>query len=163
MKALKLLVVIVAVGALFTFSSCGGGGSTPEPVTDQQLTKLSKAWKLTAVTLGGNDMSSAYNTSGSNQFTLTVSGTKGTSTFAYTTSKNPIKNSVWLGSNEWKFGTDALTMIIRDTKSPATPINATYTVTATTLEIRFSFSGTGYDNQGRVEQTEGNWVFTFGL
>ena len=51
MKALKLLVLMVAVGALFTFSSCGGGGTTPEPITDQQLTKLSKTWKLTAVTL----------------------------------------------------------------------------------------------------------------
>lgn len=162
MKALKLLVLIAAVGTLFTFSNCGGGGSTPEPVTDQQLTKLTKTWKLTAVTLGGVDKSAFYSTSGNNQFKLTITGTKGASTFAYTTTGNPPSGSVWKGSSDWKFGTDPLTMIKRDL-ALTPPLEVTYTVTSTTLEIRFTFSGPGYTNQGRTEETAGNWVFTFGL
>lgn len=162
MKALKLLVLIAAVGTLFTFSSCGGGGTTPEPVTDQQLTKLIKTWKLTAVTLDGATMASAYNTSGTNQFKLTISGTKGQTSFAYTTTNNPPSGSVWKGSSTWGFGTDPLTMIKRDL-ALTTPLDVTYTVTTTTLEIRFTFSGAGYTNQGRAEQTNGAWVFTFGL
>ncbi len=170
MKALKLLVLMVAVGALFTFSSCGGGGSTPEPVADQQLTKLSKTWKLTAVTRNGSptDASAlAYSTSGTSQFKLTITGTKGTTSFAYTTTGNPATGSVWKGSGTWAFGSDPLTMIKRDAPvAPATTppaLEVTYTVTTTTLEVRFPFSGTGYTNQGRVEQTDGAWVFTFGL
>ncbi len=163
MKALKLFVLMAAVGALFTFSSCGGGGTTPEPVTDQQLTKLSKTWKLTAVTLQANDMSSAYSTSGATQFKLTITGTKGATTFAYTTTGNPSKGSVWKGSSDWKFGTDPLTMIQRDLSAP---LNMTYTLTGTgtaaVLVITFDFSGTGYDGQGRTEATNGKWIFTFG-
>jgi len=167
MKALKLIVLMVVVGALFTLSSCGGGGTTPEPVADQQLTKLSKAWKLTAVTLDGNSMATAYNTSGTSQFKLTITGTKGASSFAYSTTGNPAAGSVWKSSGSWAFGSDPLTMIKRD--APVAPnttpaaIDITYTVTTTTLEIRFPFSGTGYLNQGKVEQTNGAWVFTFGL
>jgi hypothetical protein len=167
MKALKLFVLMAAVGALFTFSSCGGGGTTPEPVTDQQLTKLSKTWKLTDVKLtdanGTNSMSSAYNITGATQFKLTITGTKGATTFAYTTTGNPSKGSVWKGSSDWKFGTDPLTMLQRDLSAP---LNMTYTLTGTgtaaVLVINFDFSGTGYDGQGRTESTNGKWVFTFG-
>ena len=161
MKALKLLVLMVAVGALFTFSSCGGDGTTPEPPADQQLTKLSKTWKLTAVTLDGATMASFYKVTGTDQFKLTITGTKGATSFAYTTTGNPPSGSVWKGSSDWRFGTDPLTMIKRDT-SP-TPLDMTYTVTTTTLEIRFTFNGAGYTNQGRTEETDGDWVFTFGL
>jgi hypothetical protein len=162
MKALKLLVLMVAVGALFTFSSCGGDGTTPEPPADQQLTKLSKTWKLTAVTLDGATMASFYKVTGTDQFKLTITGTKGASTFAYTTTGNPPSGSVWKGSSDWRFGTDPLTMIKRDL-ALTTPLDVTYTVTTTTLEIRFTFSGAGYTSQGRTEQTNGAWVFTFGL
>ena len=75
---------------------------------------------------------------------------------------NPPSGSVWKGSSDWKFGTDPLTMIKRDL-ALTTPLDVTYTVTTTTLEIRFTFSGAGYTNQGRAEQTNGAWVFTFGL
>ncbi|NOS93798.1 MAG: hypothetical protein HOP30_17920 [Cyclobacteriaceae bacterium] len=163
MKALKLIVLMVALGALFTFSSCGGDGTTPEPVTDQQLTKLSKAWKLTAVTLKGVDKATIYNTTGANQFKLTITGTKGTTTFAYTTTGNP-STSVWKGNSDWKFGTDPLTLIQRDL-SLNPPLAMNYTVTSTTLTLTFTFpvGATGYQNQGRAEETEGDWVFTFGL
>ncbi len=164
MKALKLLVLIVAVGALFTFSSCGGGGTTPEPVTDQQLTKLSKTWKLTAVTLtdgtGTNSMAAFYKVTGTDQFKLTITGTKGATTFAYTTTGNPPSGSVWKGSSDWKFGTDPLTMIQRDLSAK---VDMTYVLTSTTLTLTFNFTGSGYTNQGRTESTTGLWVYTFGL
>jgi hypothetical protein len=165
MKYLKFILVIASVGVLFTLSNCGGSGSTPEPVTDQQLVKLTKTWKLTSVTLkdAGNvttDMSFAYNTTGAKQFTLVVTGTKGASSFAYTTSGNPASGSVWKGSSDWSFGTDPLTMIKRDNIAP---VNMTYVVSGTNLELKFNFTGAGYPSQGRVESTTGEWIFTFGI
>jgi hypothetical protein len=165
MKYLKFLLLICSVGALVGLSNCGGSGTTPEPVTDQQLVKLTKTWKLTSVTLKDatnttTDMSFAYNTSGAKQFILTITGTKGATSFAYTTTGNPASGSVWKGSSDWVFGTDPLTLVKRDVIAPVT---MNYVVSGTNLELKFNFSGSGYPAQGRVESTTGEWVFTFGL
>ena len=160
MKALKAIILIAAVGLLFTLSNCGGGGSTPEPVADVQLAKLSKAWKLTAVTGPSADQ---YKTADPGQFKLVITGTKGATSFGYTTTGNPPSASVWKGSGSWAFGTSPETMIVRDGGSTIDKLDMNYTVTATTLVVTFIFSGTGYANQGKTEVVNGNWSFTFGL
>ncbi len=163
MKALKVISLIALVGVLFTLSNCGGGGSNPEPVADVQLAKLSKAWKLTAVTRDSQNQSSLYATSGT-PFKLTITGTKGAASFGYTTTGNPPSGSVWKGSGSWAFGTSPETMIVRDGGSVTDKLDMNYTVTATTLVVTFAFSGTGgYANQGKTEVVTGNWSFTFGL
>ena len=165
MKALKAISLIAVIGVLFTLSNCGGGGTTPEPVADVQLAKLSKTWKLTAVTREGQDQSSLYATTGT-PFQLIITGTKGAASFGYTTKGNPPSASVWKGSGSWVFGTQPETMITRDPTGGNPPgtdkLEMSYTVTATTLEITFSFSGTGYPSQGRSEAVTGAWKFTFG-
>jgi hypothetical protein len=154
MKALKVFLLIASVGVLFTFSNCGGGGSTPESIPDQQLGKLVKTWKLTSVTLGGNPVTVPSYTG----FQLVISGIKGQTSFGYTTtfpSTRPL--SAWKSSGTWKFGTDAATMIIRDAGT-ADELAMNYVVSGTTLQIDFNYIGKGFS---RVDQVEGKWVFSF--
>ncbi len=160
MKALKSFLLIASVGVLFTFSNCGGGGSTPEPVADQQLAKLSKTWKLNTVTLGTADKKASYPS-----FVLTISGTKGQTSFGYKTTGNPTVKSVWKGNGSWSFGADPKTMLIRDPSITTDKLEMSYVVSETTLQIIFTFPDTlpGYDNQGRAEVVTGIWTFTFGL
>jgi hypothetical protein len=123
------------------------------PVTDQQLLKLSKVWKITSVTLDGVDQTSLFP-----GFQISITGSKGSSSFGYAASNRPVL-SVWKQSGTWAFGTDPLTMIIRD---PATSdkINMTYVVTSTTLQIAFDYQGAGYT---RTSAINGSWLFAFGL
>lgn len=159
MKFIKTLVVLFALGSLITFSNCGGGGTTPEPVANQQFTKLQKTWKLTAVTL---DNTSQFAPTGTytNNFTLTVAGTKGDSkTFTYNIAGRPAL-SPWKANGSWDFGTDPATQIVRDPGSTTDKLDMTYSVTETTLQVQFNYQGAGYT---RTDQVKGNWVFTFGL
>jgi hypothetical protein len=161
MKALKSLLLIASVGVLFTFSNCGGGGSTPEPVSDQQFTKLAKTWKITSVT-DGNSQNVTTSYSG---FQLTLSGTKGQTSFNYSTTGRPSLSPWPSGSaplGKWSFGADAATMIVRDPDVTTDKLDMNYIVTATTLKITFNFTNPkGY--QGRTDQVTGNWEFNFGL
>ncbi len=155
MKALKFFLLISSVGVLFTFSNCGGGGSTPESIPDQQLGKLVKTWKLTSVTLVGNPVTTPSYTG----FQLAISGTKGQTSFGYTTtfpSTRPL--SAWKSSGTWKFGTEPTTMITRDAGT-GDELAMTYAVSATTLQINFNYTGGGYTS--RVDQVAGAWVFNF--
>ncbi|MFM9838964.1 MAG: hypothetical protein ACKVOQ_11910 [Cyclobacteriaceae bacterium] len=154
MKALKSLLLIVSIGVLFTLSNCGSPSPTPEPVADQQLAKLSKTWKITNVKLDGADKTTSYP-----GFQLIVTGTKGATSFGYTTSGRPLL-SAWKSSGTWAFGTDPLTMLVRDPDSTTDKLDMTYTVSESTLTISFNYQGAGYT---RTDVVKGAWVFTFGL
>jgi hypothetical protein len=156
MKALKFFLLIASVGALFTFSNCGGGGSTPEPVADQQLAKLSKTWKLASVTLDG----AAVTVPSYTGFQLTITGTKGQTSFGYATtfpSTRPL--SPWKSSGTWEFGVDPLKNIVRDKNITTDKVDMDYTVTGTALTLLFNFQGAGYTT--RTDVVKGNWVFNF--
>lgn len=154
MKALRILSLLALVAVLLTYSSCGGSKTDPEPVTDVQLAKLSKTWKIDAVTLDGVDKKADYST-----FQLVMSGTKGTTSFGYNTSGRP-SLSPWKSSGSWEFGTAPETQIIRD-KGTADELAMTYAVTETTLSVTFLFNGTGYS--ARTGVVKGQWIFTFKL
>ena len=154
MKALKSLLLMASVGVLFTLSNCGSPSPAPEPVADQQLAKLSKVWKVTNVKLGGADKTTAYP-----GFQLTVTGTKGATSFGYTTSGRP-SLSPWKANGTWAFGVEPLTMLVRDPDNTADKLDMTYTVNEATLTISFTYQGAGYT---RVDVVKGAWVFTFGL
>lgn len=154
MKAFRILSLLGLVVILLTYSGCGDDSSPPVPVTDVQLEKLAKTWKVDAVTLDGVDKKADYAS-----FQLLISGTKGNTSFGYTTSGRP-SLSPWKSGGTWEFGTAPETQIIRD-KGTADELPMTYAVTETTLSISFTFNGAGYT--ARTGVVKGQWIFTFKL
>lgn len=155
MKAFKVLSLLGLVVVLLTYSGCGGG-SDPEPsVTEVQLGKLSKTWKINTVTLDGVDRTADYSA-----FQLVLSGSAAATSFDYTTSGRPAL-SPWKASGKWEFGTTPETQIIRDKGTGADELNLTYAVTESTLSITFRFNGDGYT--ARTSVVKGDWIFTFKL
>jgi len=154
MKAFKILTLVGLLGVLLTYSSCKKDDPAPEPITDVQLGKLAKTWKINTVTLDGVDKKADYPS-----FTLTLTGTKGNTSFGYTTSGRP-SLSPWKASGSWEFGTSPETQMIRD-KGTADELAMTYAVTETTLSITFTFNGAGYP--ARTGVVKGVWIYTFKL
>lgn len=160
MKIAKALIAVVVLGGLFTLSNCGSSSPTPEPLANQQFTKLQKTWKLTGATLGSVSQfgtGQPYN----GNFTLTISGTKGAASFDYSVAGRPAL-SVWKASGKWTFGADVSTQLVRDPDIATDKLDMTYSVTDSQLQIQFTFpkNKSGYT---RTDQVEGDWVFTFGL
>jgi hypothetical protein len=153
MKAFRILSLISLVAILLTYSSCGGDDPAEESVSDVQLGKLSKTWKINTVTLDGVDKIADYAS-----FQLVMSGTKGNTSFGYSTSGRPAL-SPWKASGSWEFGTPVETQIFRD-KGTTDELAMTYAVTETTLSITFTFNGAGYSRTGVVK---GQWIYTFKL
>ena len=152
MKIYKFLLSAALIGALLTYSGCSKESTPTVSLKDQQLKSLSQTWKCTSATLQGTAQT-GYTT-----FQLAISGTPGNSTFGYTTTGRPAgtKSSPWAGSGTFTFGTDPATQLTRDDNLPVT-----YSVTATQLQLTFTYAGAGYD--GRVNNVVGTWVYTFGL
>jgi uncharacterized protein YjaZ len=156
MKSFKLILLFLSVGILFTLTNCGSDSKPAEPIADQQLTKLSKTWKLTSVTLNTNTVTQNYSA-----FQLVMTGSKGATSFGYTTSGRP-SLSAWKASGTWSFVKDQeTTLITRDPDNTSDKLDMTYVVSESELQISFNFTGSGY--QGRTDQVTGNWVFKFGL
>ena len=152
MRIFKLLLSAALIGALFTYSGCGSDAAPAPSIKDTQLKSLSKTWKCTSATLQGAAQT------GYGSFQLVISGTAGNDTFGYTTTGRPpgTKSSSWAASGTFTFGTDPATQLTRDDALPIT-----YSVSATQLQITFTYAGSGYD--GRVSNVVGTWVYTFGL
>ena len=157
MKPFRLLITVLSLGVMFSFSGCGGGGGKGETTQDKQFGMLSsKVWNISAVTLGGVDQTSAWTTAG---FKLTISGTAGQTTFNYSCAGRPALGP-WPASGTWAFGDDPTHTIVRD-KSTADELPMSYTVatgTSNSLQVTFTYSGAGYT---RVDNVSGTWVFTF--
>ena len=152
MKSIAKIFVLLALSAvLLTYSSCDNT-KPPTPSDEEvQLEKLSGTWKTTSTSVTKDGVVQT----GYNNFTLTLSGTVGATSFGYATAGRP-PLSPWLSSGNWTFDTDPLTSIIRD-KGTADELKITYTVTETTLQLTFNFQGTGY---ARVGNVKGQWVMT---
>lgn len=153
MKAFRLLSLLGLVVVLFTYSGCGGGSDPEPPITEVQLGKLSKTWKVNTVTLDGVDKEADYSS-----FQLLLSGAATATSYDYTASGRPAL-SPWKASGKWEFGTSPETQIIRD-KGTADELQLTYAVTESTLSVTFTFNGDGYTRTGVVK---GVWIFTFNL
>jgi len=144
----KTLFSLLVFGVLLSYSGCKDKKSEPEPITDQQIEKLSKPWTIDAVTLDGVVKTSDYA-----NFTLTLSGTKGTTSIGYTTTNRP-SLSPWASSGSFTF--DATTPETKMTRDDGVPV--TYSVSDTQLQTSFQYSGAGFS---RVSAVKGQWVFTF--
>lgn len=151
MKAFRILTTVVFLGLIFAIAGCGGKGTPAESTQDKQLGLLSHTWKAGTVTKDGVDQTSSWT-----NFQLTITGTKGATSFSYSCTGRPALGP-WPASGAWAFGTDPVTQIVRD-KGTADELPLTYTVTATTLQVTFTYSGNGYQ---RVSNVSGNWVFSF--
>jgi hypothetical protein len=154
MKVLRILSLISITAVLLTYAGCKGPDPDPEPIADVQFDKLKKTWKINTVSLDGTDKTADYP-----NFQVTLSGTKGTPPFDYSTSGRP-SLSPWPASGKWDFGTAVETQIIRD-KGTADELSIEYVVTESTLTISFNFTGAGYN--ARTGVVSGDWVFNFTL
>ena len=154
MKALRIFTLISAVVVLITFTGCPPNPGPGESITDIQLGKLVKTWKINTVSLDGADKTTDYSS-----FQLILSGTKGTTSFGYSTSGRPAL-SPWKSSGTWEFGSSVETQVIRD-KGTADELAVTYAVTESTLQVTFTFNGDGYT--GRTGVVKGQWIFNFKL
>lgn len=150
MKLFKLILSAALVGALLTYSGCGSDSAPAPSVKETQLKALSKTWKCTSATLQGAAQT------GYTSFQLSMSGT--TDKIEYTTTGRPAgtKSSPWNSAGSFTFGTDPATQLTRDDALPVT-----YSVSSTTLQITFNYTGAGFD--ARVGNVVGTWVYTFGL
>jgi len=159
MKILGNSVVLTMVlAALFTYSGCG-----PDPVgptvEEVQLEALTGTWAVTGGSSSVTTNVTLDNVSKKSPdyaaFELTLSGTPGATSFAYTTAGRP-PLSAWPSTGTWKFGESPESMITRDpTTTDELPV--TYAVAGDQLQITFNFAKTGYS---RTNQVTGEWVFT---
>jgi hypothetical protein len=134
-----------AYGLSFSFT-------TKSPVTDEQLDLLTKApWKVAAVTLDGVDKMADYT-----NFRLTLTGTKGQTTFNFATFGRPSLGP-WSLSGQFTFDGTSPTSKLSRNDTPA--VSVTYVVSAANLTMSFQFNGLGY--VGRIASVNGTWNFTF--
>lgn len=159
MKFLRLTFLFALVSVFAFLSSCNKGGD-PEPSTEEKNLKLmSKTWVVTSATLGSSDMTDLYE-----NMELTISGTfnKDINTlYNYSLTGRPsgTDKSPWPASGTWKFkdgvsGVSATTIVRTEDN-----MDINYTVTATQLQLIFSYEGAGYS--GRTSAVEGEWTFEF--
>ena len=156
MKLTINIAVLLAMSAtLLTYSGCDRTKTPEPPVEEVQLGKLSKTWKVTSVKKDGVDLTTSYGS-----FKLILTGTVGSGAFTYTTEGRPTQ-SPWPSNGTWAFvDTDPTRQVIRD-KGAANPVDITYAVTETTLQLNFDFQGTGYT--ARTGNVRGRWIMVFGL
>jgi hypothetical protein len=152
MKRTRLFVVLALLGVATSFWQCGGDPAPAEDPKDAQLKKLSQTWKATAVTFNSTPITGYEN------FQITMTGTVGQSTFNYNTTGRPSGIlTPWAASGTFTFGTDFSTVLNRDDGTVVT-----YSVTATQLQMTFTYTGAGYTGS-RVNNVNGSWSFVFGL
>jgi len=154
MKQIGQIILLGPVFCLlFISQGCKKEKGPGQSIEDIQLGKLSKTWTMTpsSVTLDGTVQP------GYDNFTLTLSGTAGSTSFGYSTAGRPT-TSPWPSSGNWSFGTTPETEIIRDPNTQDV-LNMTYSVTDTQLQIIFNFTGAGYP--GRISNVNGQWIFVF--
>ncbi len=145
----KKLLLVIAIGMMvLVLIDCKSGGGDPEPnATDVQLAKLTATWNCSSAKKDGVAQD------GYNDFSLIISGTAGSTSFGYSCSNRP-SLSPWPANGTWTFGSNVESDITRDSN-----LAVTYTVSGSELQISFTYAGSGF--AGRVEEVEGQWVFTF--
>jgi hypothetical protein len=154
----KPVLSVVVLAVLLGYAGCGNN-KTPEPSAEEQaLTSLNSLWKVGSngnVTLDGVSKKADYAS-----FTLTLSGSAGSSSYGYTTAGRP-QLSPWPSSGSWVFldVNDPSTGIKRDPGTPKelNPINYTVSPSGDQLEISFTYLGAGETRNSKVQ---GAWVFT---
>ncbi|MCW5912772.1 MAG: hypothetical protein KIT62_17005 [Cyclobacteriaceae bacterium] len=155
MKILRIVSFLAVAAVLSTYMGCKPKGSDPEPLENVQFDKLAKTWKINTVTFNDTDRTAEYT-----GFQLALGGTKGAPPFSYTTTSRPAQ-SPWKASGTWEFGSSVGDQIIRDKGVSADELAIEYSVTESTLQLKFTFLREPYD--ARTEDVKGPWIFNFTL
>jgi len=158
MKRSNFLILLVLLGVSASFWQCGSDSAAPSDPKDDQIKKLSKTWKASAVTFNSSPVT------GYDNFQLTISGSAGQTQIPFTTSGRPAgtNNTPWPASGNFEFGTDFATVLTRTDITGG--LSVTYSVSDTQLQMTFDYNCancTPYS--GRVTSVNGTWTFTFGL
>ena len=142
--------MLTSLSGLGMFIACSSDEQPQPGIEEQQLQKLAKVWVANTVTRNGVAQSGYEN------FRLSLSRATA-SPFPFQTNNRP-SSSPWPASGTWTFGNDPLTQLIREPAS-AQQLSMEYTVSATELQLSFTFSGTGFT--GKSKSVDGQWVFKF--
>jgi hypothetical protein len=155
MRFIKLTFFIALIGAFLGFSSCGPENNADPSIEEAQLKLLSKTWNISEVKFGTTSDRLADFTG----TTLTISDSDTDSKiFDFEFNKIPTapEKGPWPKDGQWEFSTSSPESVV--TRLPdLLPI--TYTVTATTLTLNFTYAGPGFS--GRTSAIEGAWMFKF--
>ncbi|MBX2913639.1 MAG: hypothetical protein KF856_00070 [Cyclobacteriaceae bacterium] len=146
----KFLLAPISLVGFCLFMACSSNEQPQPGIEEQQLQKLTKVWVANTVTLNGVVQTGYEN------FRLSLNNST-SSPFPYQTNNRP-STSPWPASGTWTFGNDPLTQLIREPAS-AQQLSMNYTVSATELQLSFTFSGTGFT--GKSKSVDGQWVFKF--
>jgi len=152
MKRFVKLSILLAFSLTFILAGCKKKNETPADPEGDQIKLLSKAWKAVAVTLDGEDRTADFKDV---NWVLTI-GDK-----TYSTANTPaIYSSVWPASGTWDFkdvgsALPDLTTIVRD---DAVEITIDI-ISDTQFQIEFDYVTGAADLGGRVNNTEGHYVF----
>lgn len=149
------LLLLVSVAVLN--SNCDGSDDPEKTEEELQLDKLKASqWTLLSAS-DGTDRTSEYP-----GMTLNYTGTfSAGGTYAYTSNATSWPSaSPWKKNDSWKFVSGSVTnKIIRLSDD----VEMTYSLTNSDkqLSLSFNYTGPGFNNAGRLETVEGDWVFTF--
>lgn len=153
----RIFSSLLLVSAAILTINCGGGDDPEKSEEEIQLEKLkASAWTLLSAS-DGTDRTSEYP-----GMTLTFAGSfSAGGTYSYTSSATSWPSiSPWSQDDSWKFvAGSASNKIIRLSDD----VEMTYALTNSDkqLSLSFNYTGPGFNNAGRVEVVEGDWVFTF--
>ena len=146
MKATKAVWItatfVLAVSALVSMSSCGGGGSTPEGPNIDALLK-SGTWKVKTVTVNNTDNLSLFTG-------LTVTFTA--ANFASTNG-----DPVWPVAGTWTLNSATKTI----TRGDGLTVTVGDGISETSLTLSLTWNKTTLGG-GRTTSVAGNHIFTFG-
>jgi hypothetical protein len=156
---MKLLTRILSLLILATFATfymgCGGDNGDGQTEEEKQFNKLKSTWALESANDG------TVRTADFPGLVLTISGSFAQGgTFQYSFTGTRPQPSPWPASGIWRFGTKPATELILNDGDDE--FDATYEVTATSLEISFTIPDQhpGFAG-GRVQSVKGPWTFIF--
>jgi hypothetical protein len=157
MKHLNRLFYLLLLVSLAVFnSSCDNDDNPGKSEEELQLDKLkASTWQLVSAN-DGTDRTSEYP-----GMTLTYSGSfSAGGTYSYTSTATSWPSaSPWKQNDSWKFVAGSVnSKLIR--LSDDTEMTYALTSSDKLLTLTFDYAGPGFNN-GRVEEVEGTWVFTF--
>jgi hypothetical protein len=153
----RIFSLLLLVSTTLFLSNCGGGDDPEKSEEELQLDKLKAGqWTLLSAS-DGTDRTAEYP-----GMTLSFEGTfSAGGTYSYTSSATswpPV--SPWEDVGTWKFISGSVSnKLIRLSDD----VEMTYTLSNSDkqLSLSFNYQGAGFNNAGRVEVVEGDWVFTF--
>jgi hypothetical protein len=151
----RLLSLLILVSAGIFYASCDGSEEPGKSQEETQLDKLKGTWNIQSVVNDATTRTDEYP-----GMTVTFAGTfTENGTYNYTSDATSWPSvSPWKALDTWKFQTGSTSVLVR--QSDSTPITYTLSNSDKTLELKFDYTGPGFNN-GRVESVEGEWIFTF--